>query len=373
MYEEKYVRRGEIYSVRYDNVLPGEAAGTRPGLIISGNTGNRSSQTVIIAYLTTQDHNIGIHYGPTKATGRPSYIQCEQIYTVNKQRLGRLMGSLSDSEMREVENRLDDVLDLGYIDDTPLKAKEQEIAALRLQLEELKSEVFSLKTSLSGKEDEILTRDVELAVAKRMYEKAVGIIATMKAEPDLPKPPKYVQEIEQTKKVEETPKPPKNPKPPKPKEEPKLVDINTATFSQLRGIGLSNSLVLSVINDRPYKKVEDLKKVPGLSNTVYRIVEKKVCCVPVAEPPKVEETPVVEETTPVEETPVVVVEENVQKVNVNKASVKELVDIGLNMRSAQNIVSHRKKNGDYSKLEDLLNLEHFGNTCMKRYGHLLEV
>ena len=85
------------------------------------------------------------------------------------------------------------------------------------------------------------------------------------------------------------------------------------------------------------------------------------------------ETPTVEEPKVPEVTPIVVVEENARKVNVNKASMKELVDIGLNKRSAQNIVSHRKKNGDYSKLEDLLNLEHFGNTCMKRYGHLLEV
>lgn len=369
MYEERHVRRGEIYRVRLDTGWDSEQGVTRPALIISSNIGNDTSPTVIVAYMTTKDHNIGIHYGPTKATGIPSYVCCEQIATVNKKRIiGDIMGSLTPNEMKDVDSRLDEVLDLGWVDDAPVKEKEQEIAALRLQLAELKSEVFRLKTSLSGKEDEILTRDVEIAVHKRMYEKAVGIIAAMKAEPDLPKPPTYVREIEQTKKVEETPKPPKNPKPPKSKEEPKLVDINTATFSQLRGIGLSNSLVLSVINDRPYKKVEDLKKVPGLSNTVYRIVEKKVCCIPVVEPPKVEETPKVPE-----ETPVVVVKENTQKVNVNKASMKELVDIGLNKRSAQNIVSHRKKNGDYSKLEDLLNLEHFGNTCMKRYGHLLEV
>jgi len=373
MYEEKYVRRGEIYSVRYDNVLPGEMAGTRPGLLISGNTGNSSSPTVIVAYLTTQDHNIGIHYGPTKATGRPSYIQCEQIYTVNKQRLGRLMGSLSESEMREVENRLDTVLDLGWVDDAPLKEKEQTINALKLQLEELKSEVLRLRTSLSAKEDEILTRDVEIAVHKRMYEKAVGIIAAMKVEPDLPKPPKYVQEIEQTKKVEETPKPPKNPKPPKPKEEPKLVDINTATFSQLRGIGLSNSLVLSVINDRPYKKVEDLKKVPGLNNKIYGIVEKKVCCIPVPEePPKVEESKV-EENPPVEETPVVVVEEKAQKANLNQCTASDLVAVGIKKWHADRIVKYRDGHGNFEKLEDVLNIDKVTPAWLSMYRDNLEV
>ena len=379
MYEEKYVKRGEIYSV--GSAEESDSPFTKPGLIISSDGCNENSSNVIIAYVTMKDNNIGIHYGPTKATGKPSYIQCEYLATVNKKRLGRFMGRLSDNEMREVESRLDEVLDMGYVDNTPLYEKEAECEALRLQLEELKAENARLKKKDQQHEDELLTRDVEIAVAKRMYEKAVGIIAAMRAEPDMPErpmgPPKKVVEP----KVPEAKVPEKKPTPKKgdPKPQPQqngLVDINSAKFGVLRSIGLSNSIVLTIINDRPYKKVEDLKKVPGVNNTLYRIIENKVCCIPVPEePPKVEETPVVEETPKVEEPKVaeVVVEENVQKVNVNKATTKELTDIGLNKRSAQEIVSHRSKHGDYTKLEDLLVLKWFGNTCMKRYGHLLEV
>ena len=364
----EYVRRGEIYRVRLDTGIGSEQGVTRPALIISNNSGNSSSPLVIVAYMTTKDHNIGIHYGPTKATGIPSYVQCEQIYTVHKSRLIHLMGSLSENEMRDVDSKLDEVLDLGWVDDAPLKEKEQTINALKLQLEELKSEVLSLRTSLSAKEDEILTRDVEIAVHKRMYEKAVGIIAAMKAEPDLPKPPKYVQEIEHTKKVEETPKPPKNPKPPKPKEEPKLVDINTATFSQLRGIGLSNSLVLSVINDRPYKKVEDLKKVPGLNNKIYGIVEKKVCCIPVPEePPKVEESKVEENP------PVVVVEEKAQKVNLNQCTASDLVAVGIKKWHADRIVKYRDGHGNFEKLEDVLSIDKVTPAWLSMHRDNLEV
>lgn len=386
MYEEKYVKKGEIYTVRMDTGVGSEQGATRPGLIISGDGGNATSPLVIVAYLTTRDHNIGIHYGPTKATGRPSYVMCEQIFTVAKERLGRLLGALSQNEMREIESRLDEVFDMGYVDNTPLYEKEAECEALRLQLEELKAENARLKKKDQQHEDELLTRDVEIAVAKRMYEKAVGIIAAMRAEPDMPErpmgPPKKVVEP----KVPEAKVPEKKPTPkkgdPKPQPQPTgLVDINSATFGMLRAIGLSNSIVLNIINDRPYKKVEDLKKVPGVNNSLYRIIENKVCCIPVPEQPKEVETPVVVETPKVEveepkvpeETPVIVVEENVQKVNVNKATTKELTDIGLNKRSAQEIVSHRTKNGDYTKLEDLLVLKWFGNTCMKRYGHLLEV
>ncbi len=383
MYEEKYVKRGEIYSVGSGE--ESDSPFTKPGLIISGDGCNENSSNVIIAYVTMKDSNIGIHYGPTKATGKPSYIQCEYLATVNKKRLGRFMGRLSDNEMREVESRLDEVLDMGYVDNTPLYEKEAECEALRLQLEELKAENALLKKKDQQHEDELLTRDVEIAVAKRMYGKAVGIIAAMRAESDMPERPVGSPKKVVEPKVPEAKVPEKKPFPkkgdPKPQPQPTgLVDINSATFGMLRAIGLSNSIVLNIINDRPYKKVEDLKKVPGVNNSLYRIIENKVCCIPVPEEPKkVEETPVVEETTKVEESkvpeaaPVVNVEENTQKVNVNKATAKELQDIGLNKRSAQEIVSHRSKNGDYTKLEDLLVLKWFGNTCMKRYGHLLEV
>lgn len=346
MYEEKYVRRGEIYSVKsgeYD-----EAAGSmsRPGLIVSNTYLNDAANTVIVVFLTTNDNNIGIHYGPIMNTGRPSYVCCERIMSVSKARLGKLMGSLSENQMQEVENRLDEVLDLGYIDNGPLKKKEQEIDALKLQMEELKSKVSMLKTSLDEKEDEILTRDVEIAVHKRMYEKAVGIIAAMKAEPDLPKPPR----LEKKPEVSEEPKKPEPPKP----VEPNLMDINSATFSQLRGIGLSNNLVLAIINSRPHQKIEDLKKISGLNNKVYGLIEKKICCIPVT----------------VDESPVDVV---ATKLNINTATVEDFVRIGFGKYTAERIVKHRNNHGDFEKVDDLRQISRVGEGSMKKLGHLLEV
>lgn len=354
----EYVRRGEIYSVRMEDGYGSEQGVSRPALIISNDGGNNTAPTVVVAYLTTRDHNIGIHYGPTKATGRPSYIMCEQLATVDKRRLIRLMGSLSPNEMREVEARLDEALDMGYVDDTPLLEKEQQISALKLQMEELKSEVFRLKTSLSAKEDEILTRDVEIAVHKRMYEKAVGIIAAMRVEPDKPKPPEYVRQIEAEKKEDlSKPEPPKSEEPKEPKE-PEKPDINTATFSQLRGAGFSNSQTLNVINGRPYKCLEDLKNNPGMTAKAYNILSKRVCCVPVGveeEPPKV---------TAVEES----VEENVQKVNVNTASAQEIHDVtGLSMNACWAITGKRKAVGRFMNLEELVIPNRLSAKMLEKY------
>lgn len=341
MNDEKYVRRGEIYSVIQDNVLPGEMAYSRPGLVISSDTGNRTSPVVILAMLTTRDHDIGIHYA-TKATGRLSYIQCEQLATVSKKRLGRLLGQLSENEMVEVDSRLDEVLDLGYVDDTPLKEKEVECEALKAQIEELRVKVVELEKANSNHADELLTRDVEIAVAKRMYEKAVGIIAAMRAEPDLPERPMG---------------PPKKMSPPvkPPVDQTKLVDINSATFSELRGIGLSINLTLAIVNGRPYKTVEDIRGLPGMTKQAYTIFEKKICCVPVE----------IEEVKPTAEP---------QKLNVNIATAKEIREAtGWAEVSCYSITGKRKRDGLYKSLDDLTVGTRISKSMLEKARHKLEV
>lgn len=363
MDENKYVRRGEIYSIRLDNGFGSEQGITRPGLVISNNVGNNTAPTVVVAYMTTKYHNIGIHYGPTKATGRPSYVQCEQLATVDKRRLVYLMGSLSQNEMKEVEDKLDEVLDMGYVDDAPLKEKEIEIAALRHRQQELFDKINKLEAQIATHADELLNRDVELAVAKRMYEKAIGIIAAMKAEPDLPERPMGPPKVVKTEEVK-TDEPPKKPKP-----EPKLVDINTATFSQLRGIGLTNNIVLGVINGRPHKQIEDIKKVPGVNARLYGIIEKKICCVPVVEEPK----PKVEDVPAKVPDPVIEVA-SVVKVNVNTASAQEIHDItGLSMNACYAIVGKRKREGRFISLEELVIPNRLSAKLLEKYRDKMEV
>ena len=355
MYEEKRVRRGEIYSIGFGDTGESDAPMTRPGLIISSDGCNENSSTVIVAYLTLRDSDIGIHYGPTRATGKPSYVQCESLATVRKNRLGRLMGQLSENEMNDVGSRLDEVLDLGYVDDTPLREKAAECEALRLQLEELRGEMAKLQQVQSQHEDELLIRDVEIAIQKRMYEKAVGIIAAMRAEPDLPERPGG--------RPGKTHREPAPPKPKSQEEQTKRVDINSAGFTVLRSIGLGNNVVLAVINGRPYTSIEDLKKIPGVNSRLYGLIENRICCVPVeAEAEQPQE--LVEEQEESTET---------VKVNVNTATTQELQNAGLSKKTALEIVKHRAENGPFEKLDDLLVLRNFGNTIMKRYGHNLEV
>lgn len=374
----EYVRRGEIYAIRMDSGVGSEQGYFRPGLIISSNAGNSTSPNVIVAYMTTKYHNIGTQYGPTKATGIPSYVMCDQLATVSKERLGRKMGYLSENEMHEVENKLDEVLDLGYVDDTPLKEKEAEVKALNIQIKELRDEIAGLNAKQSSHDNEIHSRDVEIAMWKGLYEKALNMVVDMKFASDVALRSKVTmkeQEIAEPKPVEAEPK----------KSEPtesKLVDINTAKFSVLRGIGFSKNIVLNVIDKRPYEKIEDLKKVPGVTSVMYNLVRNKICCIPVPEPvvvePKVEEPPkpvVVEQEKPVEEPPKP--EEPMMKagkVNVNTASAQEIHDAsGLSMTACFAITGKRKREGLFKSLDELIIPGRLSAAVLDKYRDKFEV
>lgn len=49
---ERTIKRGDIYYAELNPVIGSEQGGTRPVLIISNDTGNRYSPTVIIAAIT---------------------------------------------------------------------------------------------------------------------------------------------------------------------------------------------------------------------------------------------------------------------------------------------------------------------------------
>lgn len=395
-----YFERGEVYWVRMDNGFGGEQGVGRPGLIVSNNEENVRNDTVTIAFLTTK-------FYPNKqraqidATGTTSYVIHNQMMTYDKSRLGKYLGVLNRVEQKDVDDRLEGYLDLGYKDDEALKEKEREIAARDALIVEKDAEIEALKKQLNASKydrDQAETAyKVENAMWQKLYERSLDQLVKMKlnadvalrmqrkgspvAEPQVVKPVVVVE----SPKVEEAPK----------VEEPEtqgLVDINHCTITELKKIGFSVGLARAVVAARPFKSVEDLKRVSGMAKTRYRIVEPKVCCTPleiivveepVSEIEEKQEVTLDDKSTLV--APVVEIPEekpkkekvvwNGVKVNVNKVETAAEIHrrTGLTLRTAQEIMKHREQFGDYEKVEDLLFLKNFGNTCMKRYGHMLEV
>lgn len=99
------VKRFEVYLVNLDPTEGHEIKKTRPCLIISPDEMNRYIRTVIVAPMTRK----GRPY-PTRVAcrfeGREGQVVLDQIRVVDKKRLIRKLGCLSESEQVEVLSTL---------------------------------------------------------------------------------------------------------------------------------------------------------------------------------------------------------------------------------------------------------------------------
>ena len=108
---ERTIKRGDIYYAELNPVIGSEQGGTRPVLIISNDTGNRYSPTVIIAAITGKTQTkakLPTHTEVKEVEGldRDSIILLEQIRTIDKQRLKQHMGMMPENIMARVDKAL---------------------------------------------------------------------------------------------------------------------------------------------------------------------------------------------------------------------------------------------------------------------------
>lgn len=105
------IRRGDMYYADLSQGIGSEQSGCRPILIIQNNIGNKYSNTIIIAVITSRKVNkakIPTHC-PIKAQqglGRDSLVLLEQLRTIDKARLREYIGTLNNTVMRKVDTAL---------------------------------------------------------------------------------------------------------------------------------------------------------------------------------------------------------------------------------------------------------------------------
>lgn len=323
--DEVIVRRGEIYWIRQTGV-GSEQSTRRPGVIVSSQKGNETSPLVNICYVTSKNKYGKINV-PIKSAAVPSCVECNQLFVVDKMRLIGKIGELTEREMAEVNQGI--CIALGLNPDDSESSDEK--------IRELKEEIASLKSAKDG-----TALKVERDMWKKMYEKALEMLVEKKMEKDTAPTVNTATEAE----VEE------------------VVEINTATEAELRNIGCNANVIHNIIANRPYKSVENLKVIPGMTRIAYQLIEKRVCCIPpmkanVAEEPKVSKVSTEVST--------------VSKVNVNTATVEEMMTGGLPKSLSERIRAYRNKGVVFGCLEDLLQIDVFGKGCLKKYGDRLTV
>src|SRR3972149_901504 len=108
--------RGEIWLVNFDPGRGSEKKGMRPTLVIQNDIGNRYAATTIVAAITktSKRYPVTVLVDPEEGgLEQASIVNLAQILTLDKSRLVRRLGRLSQSRLGEVNAAIRVSLDLG--------------------------------------------------------------------------------------------------------------------------------------------------------------------------------------------------------------------------------------------------------------------
>ncbi len=97
------LKQYQIVLVNLDPTIGSEIKKTRPCVIISPDEMNRHIHTIIIAPMTTTSRKYPTRI-EVKHEQKIGWIVIDQIRTIDKQRIIKLLGRLSQPEMKEVKS-----------------------------------------------------------------------------------------------------------------------------------------------------------------------------------------------------------------------------------------------------------------------------
>lgn len=112
MNESKYYR-GQIYYVYPKEYTGCEQGGGRPAVIVSNDVGNEFSSVVEVVFLTTREKKPLPTHVAINSAKYPSTALCEQIDSVDKERIGDYINEVSQAELKNIERALLVSLDIS--------------------------------------------------------------------------------------------------------------------------------------------------------------------------------------------------------------------------------------------------------------------
>ncbi len=118
-HEVTFPQRGEIYLVNFDPTVGSEIQKTRPALILQNDISNQYSPITIVAALTSQ---FDTELYPTEVLINPpegglvypSVVLLNQIRSIDRKRLVKRLGIISDGLMGQVNRAMQ--ISLGLVD-----------------------------------------------------------------------------------------------------------------------------------------------------------------------------------------------------------------------------------------------------------------
>lgn len=101
------MNRGDIHFIEETCHENGsEQRGNRPAVIVSNNKNNERSGTVEVVYMTTQAKKDLPTHVVINSSRRRSTVLCEQIHTVSKDRVGKMLGTVTEQEAAAIDRAL---------------------------------------------------------------------------------------------------------------------------------------------------------------------------------------------------------------------------------------------------------------------------
>lgn len=103
------IKRGDVYYANLSPIIGSEQGGVRPVVVIQNDKGNKYSKTVIIAPISKKMSKPPIPTHVIFADDSLSYVSmilCEQLRTIDKQRLGQWICTLDQETMEKIDQAI---------------------------------------------------------------------------------------------------------------------------------------------------------------------------------------------------------------------------------------------------------------------------
>jgi mRNA interferase MazF len=101
MVTDEYVSRGDIFLVALNPTRGSEIKKTRPCVVVSPDELNAHLRTFMVAPLTTGGHPYPFRV-PCRFEGKNGHVVADQLRAVDRERLVKRLGSLSETKLTEL-------------------------------------------------------------------------------------------------------------------------------------------------------------------------------------------------------------------------------------------------------------------------------
>ena len=112
-------KRGEVWIINFDPTVGSEIRKTRPAVVLQNNIGNYFSAVTIVAAITSRSDDslypVEVSIDPPEGgLDKRSVVLLNQIRTVDKRRMVKKIGMLTEDTMNAVDRAL--LISLGLIE-----------------------------------------------------------------------------------------------------------------------------------------------------------------------------------------------------------------------------------------------------------------